>query len=195
MAQQPPFGWWTPTAVTFAQHQLAHVANFWKLGFAAEFHFETQASGTAELKLSFQLPTSSEPIPPPSPAPIFKSESLNKDASSKVRRRERRAAERAAAKFATKNATKEVFAESAGKAAAEKVVLVNDAAGKTENLVVETTETDLPTRASIAAASDCLPSTSVVPPVQCWNCEGDMSPAHQCGDPSPTSGRNNQQAK
>ena len=66
MAPQAP---WSPTALSFAHHQFAHVANFWKQGRQAIFRLETLPGGQAELNLTFQLPRSSEVIPPPSQVP------------------------------------------------------------------------------------------------------------------------------
>ena len=69
MAPQAP---WSPTAHTFALHQFSQVANFWKQGRHASFQLEALPGGRAELNLTFQLPTVSEVIPPPShvsPAP------------------------------------------------------------------------------------------------------------------------------
>ena len=63
MAPQAP---WSPTAHAFAQHQFSHVANFWKQGRQASFRLEVLPGGQAELNLTFQLPRSSEEIPPPS---------------------------------------------------------------------------------------------------------------------------------
>ena len=57
---------WSPTALNFVQHQLCQVANFWKLGRNAEIHLQAGEGGLAELKLTFQLPSPCEPIPPPS---------------------------------------------------------------------------------------------------------------------------------
>ena len=69
MAFQAP---WSPTAHAFAQHQFAHVTNFWKQGRPARFRLEALPGGKAELNLTFQLPPASEVIPPPyhvSPVP------------------------------------------------------------------------------------------------------------------------------
>ena len=69
MAFQAP---WSPTAHAFAQHQFAHVTNFWKQGRPARFRLEVLPGGKAELNLTFQLPPASEVIPPPyhvSPVP------------------------------------------------------------------------------------------------------------------------------
>ena len=69
MAFQAP---WSPTAQAFAQHQFAHVTNFWKQGRPARFRLEALPGGKAELNLTFQLPPASEVIPPPyhvSPVP------------------------------------------------------------------------------------------------------------------------------
>ena len=63
MAPQAP---WSPTAHAFAQHQFSHVANFWKQGRQASFRLEALPGGQAELNLTFQLPPSSEVVPPPS---------------------------------------------------------------------------------------------------------------------------------
>ena len=63
MAPQAP---WSPTAHAFAHHQFSHVANFWKQGREASFRLEALPGGRAELNLTFQLPRSSEVIPPPS---------------------------------------------------------------------------------------------------------------------------------
>jgi len=57
---------WTPTAQCFAQHQFSQVTNFWKQGRSASFHLRS-LNGQAELSLTFQLPSPSEIIPPPSP--------------------------------------------------------------------------------------------------------------------------------
>ena len=62
MAFQAP---WSPTAQAFAQHQFAHVTNFWKQGRPARFRLEALPGGKAELNLTFQLPPASEVIPPP----------------------------------------------------------------------------------------------------------------------------------
>ena len=56
---------WSPTAQAFAHHQFSQVANFWKQGRQASFRLEALPGGRAELHLTFQLPPSSEVIPPP----------------------------------------------------------------------------------------------------------------------------------
>ena len=69
MPPQAPF---SPTAHAFAHHQFSHVTNFWKQGRQASFRLEAHPGGQAELHLTFQLPVSSEVVPPPthvSPAP------------------------------------------------------------------------------------------------------------------------------
>ena len=123
---------WTPTAETFAHHQLAQVMNFWKLGHPAKFHLDVKPGGISDLVLTFQLPSSCEPIPPPSAPPspqsaVNRSCGLKKANFSRVRRREKRAAERAAAENA---AAASVAAENAAaatvkeaEAAAEKAAL------------------------------------------------------------------------
>ena len=63
----PPQAPWSPTAQAFAYHQFSHVANFWKQGRQASFRLEVLSGGQAELHLTFQLPPSSEVIPPPTP--------------------------------------------------------------------------------------------------------------------------------
>ena len=60
---------WSPTAHAFAQHQFSQVANFWKQGRQASFRLEALPGGQAELNLTFQLPSASEVIPPPSHVP------------------------------------------------------------------------------------------------------------------------------
>ena len=60
---------WSPTAHAFALHQFSHVANFWKQGRPASFRLEALSGGQAVLNLTFQLPTASEVIPPPSHVP------------------------------------------------------------------------------------------------------------------------------
>ena len=62
----PPQAPWSPTAHAFAQHQFLHVANFWKQGRHASFRLEALPGGRAELNLTFQLPSASEVVPPPS---------------------------------------------------------------------------------------------------------------------------------
>ena len=57
---------WTPTAHAFAQHQFSQVTNFWKQGRQATFRLEALPGGQAELNLTFQLPSASEVVPPPS---------------------------------------------------------------------------------------------------------------------------------
>ena len=61
----PPQAPWSPTAHAFAQHQVSHVTNFWKQGRQASFRLEALPGGHAELNLTFQLPPSSEVVPPP----------------------------------------------------------------------------------------------------------------------------------
>ena len=61
----PPQAPWSPTAHTFAQHQFAHVANFWRQGRQASFRLEALPGGHAELNLTFQLPPASDVVPPP----------------------------------------------------------------------------------------------------------------------------------
>ena len=61
----PPQAPWSPTAQAFAQHQFSHVANFWKQGRLASFRLEALPGGQAELNLTFQLPSASEVVPPP----------------------------------------------------------------------------------------------------------------------------------
>ena len=63
-ASAPHFGW-SPTAEDFTRYQLSHVTNFWRQGRTAEFHLKAMPSGWAELRLTFELPSSSESIPPP----------------------------------------------------------------------------------------------------------------------------------
>ena len=65
----PPQAPWSPTAHAFAHHQFSHVANFWKQGRQASFRLEALPGGQAELNLTFQLPSASEVIPPPSHVP------------------------------------------------------------------------------------------------------------------------------
>ena len=62
---------WSPTAHAFAQHQFSHVANFWKQGRQASFKMEACPDGHAELSLTFQLPSASEVVPPPSNVPTI----------------------------------------------------------------------------------------------------------------------------
>ena len=62
----PPQTPWSPTAHAFAQHQFSHVTNFWKQGRQASFQLEALPDGHAKLNLTFQLPSASEVIPPPS---------------------------------------------------------------------------------------------------------------------------------
>ena len=59
---------WTPTAQCFAQHQLSHALNFWRLGHPAVYHLESLSDGRAKLNLTFCLPPPSEIIPPPLPS-------------------------------------------------------------------------------------------------------------------------------
>ena len=66
MPPQPP---WSPTAHAFAQHQFSHVTNFWKQGRQASFQLEALPGGYAKLNLTFQLPSASEVVPPPSYVP------------------------------------------------------------------------------------------------------------------------------
>ena len=62
---------WSPTAHAFAQHQFSHVVNFWKQGRQASFRLEALPGGRAELNVTFQLPPSSEVVPPPChPVPV-----------------------------------------------------------------------------------------------------------------------------
>ena len=117
---------WSPTALNFVQHQLCQVANFWKLGRKAEFHLQAGEGGLAELKLTFQLPSPCESIPPPSYAPpsapsspqsaVIRSCGLKKANLSRMRRRVKRAAERAAAENAAATASAAVNAAAAVKA-------------------------------------------------------------------------------
>ena len=65
----PPQAPWSPNAHAFAQHQFSHVANFWKQGRQASFRPEALPGGHAELNITFQLPTASEVIPPPTHVP------------------------------------------------------------------------------------------------------------------------------
>ena len=60
---------WSPTAHAFAQHQFSHLVNFWKQGRQASYRLEALPGGHAVLNLTFQLPTASEVIPPPSHMP------------------------------------------------------------------------------------------------------------------------------
>ena len=60
---------WSPTAQAFAQHQFSHLVNFWKQGRQASYRLEALPGGQAVLNLTFQLPTASEVIPPPSHVP------------------------------------------------------------------------------------------------------------------------------
>ena len=57
---------WSPTAHAFAQHQFSQVANFWKQGRQASLRLEALPGGQAVLNLTFQLPSATEIIPPPS---------------------------------------------------------------------------------------------------------------------------------
>ena len=66
MPSQAP---WSPTAHAFTLHQFSHVSNFWKQGRPASFRLEALPGGQAVLNLTFQLPTASEVIPPPSHVP------------------------------------------------------------------------------------------------------------------------------
>ena len=62
---------WSPTAHAFAQHQFSHVVNFWKQGRQASFRLEALPGGRAQLNVTFQLPPSSEVVPPPChPVPV-----------------------------------------------------------------------------------------------------------------------------
>ena len=184
MAENQCGGVWTPTAENFAQHQLLHVSNFWKLGYPAVFHLKTQAGGKAELSLTFQLPSPSDPLPPPqyvpafaSPSPVRSRDGLKKVNQSRLRRRARRASDRAAAEIAT--AAEQGSAGNAtakNNVTAEKKAAVNatDEAAKKE--IVEVTEKQVDEEsaaekvvtaafANEAAedaeqASDCVASTS-----------------------------------
>ena len=59
MTSQAP---WSPTAQAFAHHQFSHVTNFRK----ASFQLDALPGGQARLNLTFQLPSTSEVVPPPS---------------------------------------------------------------------------------------------------------------------------------
>ena len=63
----PGGGPWSATAHSFVQHQLSHAVNFWRQGRPAVFHLQSRSDGQAVLNLTFQLPSPSEIIPPPSP--------------------------------------------------------------------------------------------------------------------------------
>ena len=65
----PPQAPWSPNAQAFAQHQFSHAANFLKQGLQATFRLEALPGGQAELNLTFQLPSASKLIPPPSHVP------------------------------------------------------------------------------------------------------------------------------
>ena len=154
---------WSPTALTFEQHQLSHVANFWKLGRKAEFHLKAGEGGLAELQLVFQLPSPCEPIPPPSYAPPSTPSSppsagncgLKKANLSRVRRREKRAAERAAAENAA--AASAVAAESAAAAAKE----AETAAAVKGALETAAAEIAAPESAATEIAAECSQETIV----------------------------------
>ena len=68
MTSQAP---WSPTARAFAHHQFSHVTNFWKQGRQASFQLEALPGGQAQLNLTFQLPSTSEVVPPPSHVHTF----------------------------------------------------------------------------------------------------------------------------
>ena len=63
----PGGGPWSATAHSFVQHQLSHAVNFWRQGRPAAFHLQSRSDGQAVLNLTFQFPSPSEIIPPPSP--------------------------------------------------------------------------------------------------------------------------------
>ena len=67
MTPGPGGGPWSATAHSFVQHQLSHAVNFWRQGRPAVFHLQSRSDGQAVLNLTFQLPSPSEIIPPPSP--------------------------------------------------------------------------------------------------------------------------------
>ena len=60
---------WSPTAHAFAHHQFSQVVNFWMQGRQASIQLEALPGGQAKLNLTFQLPSASEVIPPPSHVP------------------------------------------------------------------------------------------------------------------------------
>ena len=185
MAENQHGGFWSPTAETFAQHQLLHVANFWKLGYPAVFNLKTQAGGKAELSLTFQLPSPSDPLPPPQvvpasvpPSTVWSNGGLKKANQSRLRRRAKRASERATAEKAAaeqvlagevtpeNNATAEICT-SVMKAAEE--VIAEEKVDEKSAQVKEVAEKQSTVKnvasvnevAEVERCSDCVASTSV----------------------------------
>ena len=171
--------------MNFAQHQLNHVANFWKLGLGATYHLEAQAGGKASLTLTFALPSPSDPIPPPfAPCPTPStnySESLNKANWSRIRRREKRASQRAAAaEKAPENGVTEKSNDAEEAASAEKAAI-----GHSEVCTMPGQSI------TCAGASTSLLSASPPAPkgaaIICLNCDNLMTSSHQCTLPSTNS--------
>ena len=65
---RPTGGPWSETAQNFVQYQLSQVTDFWRQGRPAMFQLASRSDGQAQLSLTFQLPSPSEIIPPPTPS-------------------------------------------------------------------------------------------------------------------------------
>ena len=63
-----PGGPWSETAQNCVQYQLSQVTDFWRQGRPAMFQLASRSDGQAQLSLTFQLPSPSEIIPPPTPS-------------------------------------------------------------------------------------------------------------------------------
>ena len=149
------------------------------------FNLKTQAGGKAELSLTFQLPSPSDPLPPPHvvpasvpPSTVWCNGGLKKANQSRLRRRAKRASERAAAENA---AAEQVLAEKVTPAscdtaeictpemkAAEQVIAVEEVDEKPAPVkeVAEEQSTvkkvaSVKEVAEVEGCSDCVASTSV----------------------------------
>ena len=197
-------GMWTPTAQNFANHQLSHVLNFWKLGHGASFRLDAQSGGKAEMTLTFDLPAPCDHLPPPQyacPPPLQprpSGECLQKASLGRMRRREKRAFERAAAEE-TEKLSAAVENASAMKAATENDIKTEVSVGSDITTKADTVDSDVAGRAApevtvavktaptaATASTSCFGSQQlVVAPVKapwqrCQNCDESFSIDHQC---------------
>ena len=151
----------------------------WKTGQNGELRLLCE-SGNLKVNFSADFgPWRAQPVIWPK---VWGSRGVPTTSPSRLKRRERRAAERAAAeKLAAESAAAESAAAentAAKRVAAERVAAEKLAVEKaaTEKIASAEKAADKVCESEMTATTSCSHSK-----VQCWNCNGDMTPDHQCG--------------